>query len=140
MKPVNLDLMTPTDLAHVAAKLGRKLVLNPAGQIVALDGQALPTEQELAEALASVRSRKVLAPDAFRQLFTPGEIHAIFRRGTLTSTQAMMIANAWARFTTARAIHSDSPELEQALDLFVTAEILTSDRRARIAAFLPPVA
>lgn len=132
--------MTAVELAYVAAKLGRKLVLDAAGQISVLDGQEPPTEQELAEALAAVRSRKVLTPDAFRKLFTPQEIHAIFRRGTLTSTQAMMIANAWARFTTARAIHSDSPELEQALDLFVTAEILTSDRRARIAAFLPPVA
>lgn len=130
--------MKPTELAHVAAKLGRKLVLNAAGQVIALDDRDPPTEQELADALAAVRGRKTLKPDAFRQLFTLTEVHTIFRRGTLTSTQAMQIANAWARFTTAPVIRSDSPELAQALDLFVAAEILTLARRARIAAFLPP--
>jgi hypothetical protein len=131
--------MKPTELAHIALNMGRRLQMLPDGQVTALDGLPLPSDQELAEALAALRTRKTLRPDQFRRLFTPAEIHAVIRKGTLTTVQAVACANAWAQFTTSPLIRSDNPDLAAALDLFVAAEILTPERRERIAQFLPPL-
>lgn len=117
------------------AALGRTGMVLATRAIQWTDAQPAPDQSALLAAVQAVRGVRVWTRLEFLERFTPEEVQAVLRRGSLssaTSPSAVPVAAVWARWAAVDEIRSDSPTLAAAMQVLVDAGLITAERRDAI--------